>query len=183
MVVLSSNLYETTTVDPVRTMEEVYKLLEKFGITEKRFTDLGPTNSFLELIIRRPDKTAIRVKIDIPFIEDQVGKGYSRKQVYNKPRSFRVFYHYVKGLLSAKEAEIKTIEEIFMAHIVTNLPDGTETTLGENLNRSLSNGVVPELVGFNVKPSSNALPHPPENPPEALPKTLILVKKETPEVD
>ena len=46
-----SNLYKHTVVDTVKTMIEVNKLLQKFGIIEKRLTQ--GTESFFEFIIKR----------------------------------------------------------------------------------------------------------------------------------
>lgn len=163
MVVPASNLYEDTKVDPVHTMEDVYKLLDKFGITEKRLTEAGAENSFLEFIVRQEFKPAIKIKISIPFIEMYTGRGYNKQTTYDKPRSFRFFYHYLKALLSAKEAEIKTMEEIFMAHIVTMSANG-EITLGEQLSLAMANGNAPALEGFTVMPldTSNQLPPPKE---------------------
>ena len=143
-----SNLYRDTVVDSIKTMMEVNKLLAKFGITEKRITQQGPENSYFEFIIRREGDVSLLIKIKIPFIE----KRTRTDTIYDEPRSFRYFYHYLKALLSAKEAELYSIEEIFMAHIVMPLPDGKTITLGEQLTQSLESGTAPALEGFNIVP-------------------------------
>lgn len=144
-----TGLYKGTMVDSVKTMIDVNKLLGKFGIQEKRLTQQGGENSFFEFIIRKENDVALMIKIKIPFIE----KGHGYKREYDEPRSYRYFYHYLKALLSAKEAEMYSIEEIFMAHIVMKLPNGQDITLGEQLVKNVESGNTPMLEGFNVIPN------------------------------
>lgn len=150
-----SNLYKNTVVDSVKTMIEVSKLLGKFGIVEKRLTQSGGDNSFFEFIIRKDNTSSLLIKIKIPFLEKENRTG----KVYDEPRSYRYFYHYLKALLSAKEAEMYSLEEIFMAHIVMPLPNGGTITLGEQMTKSLEHGTAPMLEGFNIvsAPINNAL--------------------------
>ena len=131
-------------------MMEVQKLLTKFGIKEKRLTQGIHDNSFFEFIIRKDENTSLMIKIKIPFIEKEVGNRYNRTTEYDEERSFRYFYHYLKALLSAKEAEIYSLEEIFMAHIVMPLPNGQTITLGEQLTQQIESGNTPALEGFEV---------------------------------
>lgn len=150
-----SNLYQNTVVDGVKTMIDVNKLLGKFGIIEKRLTQSGGDGSFFEFIIRKDNTSSLLIKIKIPFIEKRTKYG----KEYDEPRSYRYFYHYLKALLSAKEAEMYSLEEIFMAHIVMPLPNGRTITLGEQMVQSLESGHAPMLEGFNVvsAPVTNAL--------------------------
>ena len=148
-----SNLYKTTSVNSIKTMMDVQKLLTKFGIVEKRLTQGTGNNSFFEFIIRKDEKTSLMIKIKIPFIEKEVGSGFNKKLVYHEERSFRYFYHYLKALLSAKEAEIYSLEEIFMAHIVMPLPNGGTVTLGEQLTKQIETGSTPMLNGFEIVPA------------------------------
>ncbi len=141
-----SNLYKGTKVDSVKTMVDVSKLLGKFNITEKRMTQQGADSSFFEFVIHRDNAVSLLIKIKIPMIEK--GSEYNRE--YDEARSFRYFYHYLKALLSAKETELYSIEEIFMAHIVMPLPSGETITMGEQLTRQLEAGKVPALKGFDV---------------------------------
>ena len=138
-------------VRPEKTSADVQKLLKRFGIWEQRMTtSIDGTRDFLEFIIRQESRPPIKVMVKIPFIE----KGNRKGRQFDRERSYRYFYHYLKALLSAKETEMYSIEEIFMAHIVQPLPDGSETTLGERLLTTLDSGQVPAL-GFNevqVKP-------------------------------
>ena len=154
-----SNLYQNTKVNSIKTMMEVQKLLTKFGIIEKRLTQGGGDNSYFEFIIRKDENTSLMIKIKIPFIEKEIGNRYNRKLEYDEERSFRYFYHYLKALLSAKEAEIYSLEEIFMAHIVMPLPNGQTVTLGEQLTKQIKTGKTPMLQGFDVvsAPVSNVL--------------------------
>ena len=154
-----SNLYKNTKVNSIKTMMEVQKLLTKFGIKEKRLTQQGGDNSFFEFIIRKDKDTSLMIKIKIPFIEKEVGSRYDKSIEYDEERSFRYFYHYLKALLSAKEAEIYSLEEIFMAHIVMPLPNGQTITLGEQLVKQIDSGNTPMLQGFDVvsAPVTNAL--------------------------
>lgn len=152
-----SNLYKGTKVDAVKTMIEVSKLLAKFSITEKRMTQQGSENSFFEFVIHRDNAVSLLIKIKIPMIEK--GSEYNRE--YDEARSFRYFFHYLKALLSAKETELYSIEEIFMAHIVMPLPSGETITMGEQLTRQLESGKAPALKGFDVvaAPHERALEH------------------------
>ena len=149
-----TGLYKGTMVDSVKTMIDVNKLLGKFGIQEKRLTQQGGDNSFFEFIIRKENDVALMIKIKIPFIE----KGTRYNKEYDEPRSYRYFYHYLKALLSAKEAEMYSIEEIFMAHIVMKLPNGQDITLGEQLVKNVESGNTPMLEGFNVIPNDAKTP-------------------------
>ena len=146
-----SNLYKNTQVNSIKTMMEVQKLLTKFSIVEKRLTQGTGDNSFFEFIIRKDEKTSLMIKIKIPFIEKEIGQRYDKSVIYDEERSYRYFYHYLKALLSAKEAEIYSLEEIFMAHIVMPLPNGQTITLGEQLTKQLESGNTPMLEGFDVK--------------------------------
>lgn len=150
-----SNLYKNTSTDMVKSMIDVNKLLSKFGIIEKRLTQGQPDNSFFEFIIRRNEASSLLIRIKIPFIQARTRNGVE----YDEMRSYRYFYHYLKALLSAKEAEMYSIEEIFMAHIVMPLPNGQTITLGEQLNNQIASGHTPMLQGFEVMsaPHSNAL--------------------------
>jgi len=145
-----SNLYKSTKVNSIKTMMEVQKLLTKFGIIEKRLTQGTGDSSFFEFIIRKDEKTSLMIKIKIPFIEKEVGSRYDKSIEYDEERSYRYFYHYLKALLSAKEAEIYSLEEIFMAHIVMPLPNGETITLGEQLTQQIDSGNSPALIGFDV---------------------------------
>ena len=154
-----TNLYKGTKVNSIKTMMEVQKLLTKFGIIEKRLTQQGADNNFFEFIIRKDENTSLMIKIKIPFIEKEVGDRWNKTREYDEERSFRYFYHYLKALLSAKEAEIYSLEEIFMAHIVMPLPNGQTITMGEQLTQQIEQGNTPMLEGFDVvaAPTSNAL--------------------------
>ncbi|MCZ6581613.1 MAG: hypothetical protein O6761_00355 [Thaumarchaeota archaeon] len=145
----NSNLYKGTLVHSSKTMMDVQKLLAKFDIKEKRLTQQGEDNSFFEFIIRKDEKSSLMIKIKIPCIEKEVGR-YTKTIEYDEERSFRYFYHYLKALLSAKEAEIYSLEEIFMAHIVMPLPNGQTITLGEQLTQQIESGNTPALEGFEV---------------------------------
>jgi len=149
----TSNLYSNTVVDSIKSQMEISKLLSKFNIYEKRLTQQGPTNSYFEFIIHKDNQVSLLIKIKIPFIEKEIkdpeNKG-SYITVYDEPRSFRYFYHYLKALLSAKEAEMYSIEEIFMPHIVMPLPNGSTITMGEQLVNSIAEGKAPMIEGFNI---------------------------------
>jgi len=149
-----SDMYKDTVVSAIVSKEDVHKLLAKFNITERRWTELSPDNTFLEFIIRREGKPPLKIKINVPFVE----KKQRGEKVHDEARAFRFFYHYIKALLSAKDAEITSIEEVFMAHITIPLPNGQEITLGDQLTMMLESGNAPRLEGFNVVASEPALP-------------------------
>lgn len=141
-----STLYKGTKVNPARTIAQVDKLLRRFGIFEQRITkSIDGTKDFLEFIIRQESRPPIKVMIKIPFIERYTKYGSE----FDAERSYRYFYHYLKALMSAKETEMYSIEEIFMGHIVQPLIDGRETTLGQQLVESLDKGNLPALEGFS----------------------------------
>lgn len=158
MTLPSSNLYSGTKVSSIKTMEEVSRLLKKFGIIQKRLTQESPEKSFFEFIIKKEETgISLMIRISIPFIEKKKGR-YGDLE-YDEERSFRYFFHYFKALLSAKESEMYTLEQIFMGHIVTQLPNGQEVTLGEQMQGNIDAGKLPFTVdGFNIK--AKALPPP-----------------------
>ena len=149
-----SNLYKGTSVSSIKTMEEVSKLLKKFGIYQKRLTQESPERTFFEFIIHKDKKTQLMIRINIPCLE----KNKFRPE-FDEERSFRYFYHYLKALLSAKESEMYSLEQIFMAHIVMELPSGQKVTLGEQLQATVDAGKLPySMDGFSMIPK--ALPEP-----------------------
>jgi hypothetical protein len=162
MTLPKSNLYHGTKVSSIKTMEEVSKLLKKFGIIQKRLTQESPEKSFFEFIIKKDEtEMNLMIRINIPFIEKKKGR-YGDLE-YDEERSFRYFFHYFKALLSAKESEMYTMEQIFMSHIVTQLPSGEEITLGEQMQQQVDRGQLPFNVdGFNIK--AKALPDPKSKP-------------------
>lgn len=166
-----TELYKTTTVSSMRTMDETRKMLKKFGINQMRWTQESDKNSYLEFIINEEGKPPVLVKINVPHIEKQVGSRYNKIIEYNEERSFRFFWHYLKGLLGAKETGISSIYKIFMGHIVTALPNGQRITLGEQMDQAIEAGKMPALDGFEIK-TDKALP-----PPEETVRELKTLKK------
>ncbi len=144
LVKLSTDIYRYTSVSVEKSKEDINRMLKKFRINEKRWTEAGPEQSFVEFIIRKTDELAFLIKITVPYIEE--GKR-GRKSYYDEKRSYRILFHYLKSLLTAKEAEISTIEEIFMPHIVTTA-DGR--TLGDQMKVAIEKGNQPALEGFSV---------------------------------
>lgn len=151
-----SNLYLDTVTSAENSRNDIAKILTKFGIIKKRWTEAGPDNTFLEFLIDEPGKIPIKVKIMVPFVETnrRPGNRGSIKTEYDERRSYRFLYHYLKALLSVKDVGIMATEEIFMGHIVIPLPGGGETTLGEQLIKTVQSGRMPALDGFSIVPSS-----------------------------
>lgn len=157
-----TELYKNTTVSSMKTMDECRKMLKKFNINQMRWTQESEKNSFLEFIITEEEKPPVLVKINVPFIEKETGKKWEKIIEYHEERSFRFFFHYLKGLLGAKETGISSIYKIFMGHIVTQLKDGSSVTLGEQLDTEIAQGHMPAIKGFEVT-SERMLPPPEES--------------------
>lgn len=120
--------YRNTKVEVIRTKEEVGRLLTKYGIKERQWTELATGDSlrfiFASTVVDREIKLA--VQFDIPEIKAmRAGKiiTVDRKVVY------RMLFYSLKSLLESTQYGLMKKEDLFFSYIITQLPDGTRGTM------------------------------------------------------
>lgn len=130
--------YHTTTVDPEDTKAEINKLLRKYDIKSKQWTELDSMGEQIKFIFETEVQgklIKVAVKFDIPEIKCLI-----RNKVALVPKKvvYRMFYYSLKSLLETTKYGILKKEDLFFSYIVTQLPDGKETTMKElYLNQAL----------------------------------------------
>ncbi len=130
--------YHTTTVDPEDTKAEINKLLRKYDIKSKQWTELEGMGEQIKFVFEtevQGKQIKVAVKFDIPEIKCLI-----RNKVAPIPKKviFRMFYYSLKSLLETTKFGILKKEDIFFPYIVTQLPNGKESTMREvYLNQAL----------------------------------------------
>lgn len=134
---LSKMPYHATIVDPENSKAEINKLLVKYGIKSKQWTELEGVGDQLKFIFAaevQGKEIKVSVKFDIPEIKCLI-----RGSVANVPKRvlYRMFYYSLKSLLETTQFGILKKEDVFFSYIVTQLPDGTESTVRERFMKNL----------------------------------------------
>lgn len=121
--------YLTTKVSHYRTQEVITQLLEKRGIDEIRFTQVGRDIvlefNYPEKIEGQIVKLGVRLKLSIPETSDQKEKQRLRNQYY------RALYYVLKSKLEAVEFGIREFGQEFLGDLIYQLPNGKTATVAE----------------------------------------------------
>lgn len=158
--------YYNTTISQEQTKAEMEKLLKDHGIKDIQWTTYkGQTElKFLHRIQIKGVEREIGFVFRPPIIlipRRQYDSKFNRYVKVNVPHdamSYRLLWWYLKAKLEAVEYGLETVEKEFMSHILVSLPDGSQSTIGENF--------------IGVIDSANALPAPSETEPKE--KTIII---------
>ena len=113
--------YYNTKVSISDTIIKVKKLLSKYGLIGHQITEYGKTFKLVFALERDNKKHAFQFNIIIPDDEK-----FARQK-------FRAFYWHLKSRLEAVDFGLFTMEEIFMAEMLIQLPDGDITTVKKAL--------------------------------------------------
>ena len=96
----------------------------------------------LEIPLSDTEKRTVTLKFEPTLIYvESVGRDRRRgKPVLNRDVTWRLFWWHFKVRLEAILYGLITVEEMFMSHIVRQLPDGREVTFGDALKGILLEG-------------------------------------------
>lgn len=143
MIISKRPPYEKTTADPERTEMQINKLLGSYGISKYQWTkDLKAGQVSLTFEVEaeiQGVKKLLAIKIIPPtFAKERHSwnalKGRNEK-IYapNWAQSYRLLFHWLKAKIEAIAYGLTTVEQEFLAQVVTTLPSGEQATIGEIL--------------------------------------------------
>ena len=139
-----SNLpYKNTKVSAEHSKADIEHLLKINGIKDIQWTTLeGRTElKFLWNVTVKGVEKKIAFGFSPPTIERQTRKvGYGLVKITDENIAFRVLFHYLKSKLEAVKFGLETLEQEFMSHILMSLPDGSQTTVGQQLEEAIELG-------------------------------------------
>jgi len=142
----SGDAYKTSDVDPVRSRQEVERLLEKQGVRNFVWKRDFPENTYLafERRFEGIDKP-LYYKVQVPFVEKEIGSKWNKTAEYDEKRAYRFFYHIFKAMLQNSEIGMD-FEQIFGNYLVIGaLPDGSPMTVQDKITTSLMDRKNPAL--------------------------------------
>jgi hypothetical protein len=131
--------YSNTTISPERTKADIEKLLKEHGIIDIQWTSYqGQTTlKFLWKIMVKGVEKEIMFTFSPPIIPSTkrswTGVRYEKINVNLEATSYRLLWHYLKNKLEAVRWGLESMEKEFLSHAVVALPDGSVTTVGENI--------------------------------------------------
>lgn len=143
MIISKRPPYEKTTADPERTEMQINKLLSQYGISKYQWTkDLKMGQVALTFEVEaeiQGVKKILNIRIVPPtFAKERRSwnalKGKNEK-IYapNWAQSYRLLFHWLKAKIEAIAYGLTTVEQEFLAQVVTTLPSGEQATIGEIL--------------------------------------------------
>lgn len=153
--------YATTQVSPEHSKADIEHLLKINGIQDMQWTTLnGQTElKFLWKVIVKGVERKIAFSFVPPTVERQKRQsGYGLVKITDDRIAFRILFYYLKSKLEAVKFGLETMEQEFMAHIIVSLPDGTRTSVGQQLEEAIEIGRVentfalPELKQRKIDP-------------------------------
>lgn len=142
--------YRSTTVSVSRSLEEIRKLLQRFGASEFSFYEGFENEGDGEEIMAvnfKYKKYPVMFKLNIDYLTEawleEAPWTYRRrlsKREYEakireqvKPTAMRILANHLKALFNAVEAGLVTFEEIFLAKFVVLQKGKPPMTLGEHM--------------------------------------------------
>lgn len=105
--------YESTSVPVDRSQSAIRKLLQQYGASDFAFGEAQARGKRNALVTFKHDGLAIRMLV--PFREFASRAGAAEKE---ERRVWRVIFHTLKARMVAVEAEVETLEQAFLAHVV-----------------------------------------------------------------
>lgn len=149
MITPKKSPYANTKVDPERSMSEINRMLQMYGITAYQWTTLWDQERVeLRFSIELQGGRKIGIKV-VPPAFARSHKSWNAKLGRNEvivaanwAASFRCLHFWLKAKLEAVAFGLREVEEEFLSDIVVRLPTGEETTVGEALKPSLASGII-----------------------------------------
>jgi hypothetical protein len=137
--------YANTQVSPEHSKADIEHLLKINGIQDIQWTTLnGQTElKFLWKVTVKGVERKIAFGFVPPTIERQKRQsGYGMVRITDERIAFRILFYYLKSKLEAVKFGLETLEQEFMSHIIVSLPDGTRTSVGQQLEEAIEIGHV-----------------------------------------
>jgi hypothetical protein len=147
-------LYEHTTIAPERTKADIDKLLGEHGIQGIQWTTYQGQSilRFLWQLTVKGVKKEIMFEFKPPLIETQK-RVWSQQDnrtikatVQLEATSYRLLFWYLKNKLEAVKYGLQSMEKEFLSQAVVSLPNGSKTTVGENILDVLETMRTPALM-------------------------------------
>ncbi len=137
---MSKQAYGNTSVNWLRSQSHIIGELQKYNITETRFTNLVEM-TVLEFCKKGNPPIGVRIKLPIKPDKPQ----YKDKELN---RMHRILFYHLKNKLIAVESGLSTFQEEFMPYLIMTGPSGS-ITLGELMlpqyKDSLTSGKQPQF--------------------------------------
>lgn len=141
--------YAVTEVDAEKSQQQITALLRKFGVSQINWhIDYERDLVVLEFLIeyeKVEDKSVhkIAVRVSPPTFAmvrrtyEQRSGHYEKKVLANWAQSMRLLYYWIKAKLEAVSWGLNSVEKEFLSDIITLLPDGTNMTVWELIEKDV----------------------------------------------
>ena len=113
--------YHNTNVSIRDTISKIKELLGKYGLIGHQITEYGKTFKLVFALQREAKKHAFQFDLIIPD-DDKFAR-----------QKFRAFYWHLKSRLEAVDFGLFTLQEVFMAELLVQLPNGDITTVKKSI--------------------------------------------------
>ncbi len=146
--------YSDTTIPKERSKADIEKLLEEHGIQDVQWTKYhGETSlKFIWKLTVKGIEKEIMFMFTPPSIESkrrvwsQTDQKTIKATVQLENTAYRLMWHYLKNKLEAVRWGMETLEKEFLSHAVVSLPDGSVTTVGDDIQSVLESVRSPALT-------------------------------------
>jgi hypothetical protein len=141
--VLQKIPYAETEISPERTKAEIEKLLKMNGVEDIQWTTMkGETTlKFFWDITLKGENKRILFEFKPPYIPAKRRTWQNNKYeiitVNLESQSFRLLWHYLKNKLDAVRWGLVSMEKEFLSQAIISLPNGTTTTVGDQITQVL----------------------------------------------
>lgn len=144
--------YQTTSVDAERTQQQITALLRKYGVSQidwKVNYDLEQVHLDFVIEYQRLDdhsthRVAVRVKPPMFAMARRTWNEkrgmYEKVEAANWAQSMRLLLYWIKAKLEAVSFGLNSVEKEFLSDIVTELPDGTKSTIWDMIDKQIQQG-------------------------------------------
>jgi hypothetical protein len=139
--------YADTTSDPEKTIGDINRMLQKYGIKEYQWTTLwDKARVELRFGIEVEGGRKVGIKV-VPPAFARTRRTWNAKLGRNEKivapnwaQSLRCLHYWLKAKVEAVAYGLREVEEEFLSDIIVLLPTGEETTVGEAIRPGLASG-------------------------------------------
>jgi hypothetical protein len=135
--------YANTGISKEKTKAEISEMLDKYGIQDIQWTTYHGETSLKfawNLTVKGVERELIFQFI--PAIISTKKRVWSntdqrtvKADVQLENTSYRLLFNYLKNKLEAVRWGLESMEKEFLSHVVVSLPNGEQTTVGENITK------------------------------------------------